>query len=157
MHSLENVRETIKSFKNKKIILVGGSFDILHVGHVRFLSQAKKLGDILIVGVNSNNLIKEKKGYHRPIVDEGNRAEVLLNLKSVDFVFIARQNFLGNILEVIKPDILVFTVERGRLKSAKERASLVREQHPNVKIVFLQKEGKKISTTKIEQKILNRK
>ncbi len=155
MYSPESARENIKRFKNKKVVLVGGSFDILHVGHVRFLSQAKKWGDILVVGINSNSVVRNKKGSRRPIIDERQRAEVLLNLKSVDFVFIARQDFLGNILGVIKPNILVFTVERGRLKSAKERASLVRKQHPNIKIVFLPKEGKKISTTRIKRKILN--
>ena len=136
--------------------MVGGSFDILHVGHIRFLSQAKKLGDILVVGLNSNNIVKKKKGIHRPIVDEKHRAEVLLNLKTVDAVFITREPFSEGVLEILKPDVLVFTVERGRIKSAREQAERTKKQHPNIGIAFLKKEGKKISTTRIEQRILDR-
>ena len=74
--------------RGKKIIATNGCFDILHVGHVRNLAAAKKLGDILIVGVNSDASVRANKGPSRPVVLERERAEVLAALESVDYVFI---------------------------------------------------------------------
>lgn len=93
--------------ENKKIVFTNGVFDIIHRGHVEYLSEAKLLGDILIVGLNSDSSVKMIKGDNRPIVPEVNRAFVLANLKPVDYVIIFSDNTPYKLINIIKPDILV--------------------------------------------------
>ena len=78
--------------QNKKIVFTNGVFDIIHRGHVEYLTEAKKCGDVLIVGLNSDSSVKMIKGDKRPIVSEDNRAYVLANLKPVDFVVIFNED-----------------------------------------------------------------
>jgi len=98
--------EKLKS-ENKKIVFTNGVFDIIHRGHVEYLSEAKSLGDILIVGLNSDSSVKMIKGEKRPVVPEENRAIVLANLKPVDYVVIFSEDTPFNLISKIKPDILV--------------------------------------------------
>lgn len=93
--------------QNKKIVFTNGVFDIIHRGHVEYLSEAKKIGDVLIVGLNSDSSVKMIKGEKRPIVAEENRAYVLANLKPVDYVVIFNEDTPYNIIKKIVPDILV--------------------------------------------------
>ncbi|MBU0599966.1 adenylyltransferase/cytidyltransferase family protein, partial [bacterium] len=74
--------------EGKKIVFTNGCFDILHLGHIRYLSEAKKQGDILIVAVNSDSSIKKLKGDHRPLYPQDARAEALASLLFVDYVII---------------------------------------------------------------------
>ena len=74
--------------KNKTIVFTNGCFDILHAGHVEYLSKAKSSGDILIIGLNSDKSVRKLKGKKRPVVSQGNRAKVLSALSFVDFVVI---------------------------------------------------------------------
>lgn len=104
--SIENIIEHLKE-ENKKIVFTNGCFDILHLGHVKYLQKAKALGDILIVGVNSNNSIKRLKGKNRPINDEYDRSYLLSSLKIVDYVVIFNQDTPYKLIQIIKPDILV--------------------------------------------------
>ncbi len=99
---LQNLRS-----QKKKIVFTNGCFDLLHVGHVRYLSEAKKLGDFLIIGVNSDDSVKRLKGPTRPIQNQQDRAEILKSLKSVDETVIFREDTPQNLIEQIKPDILV--------------------------------------------------
>ena len=91
----------------KKIVFTNGCFDILHAGHVRYLTEAKKFGDILIVGLNSDASVKKLKGNSRPINSEQDRAEVLLGLKAVDEVVIFSEQTAENLISKIQPDIYV--------------------------------------------------
>jgi rfaE bifunctional protein nucleotidyltransferase chain/domain len=91
----------------KKLVFTNGCFDILHVGHVRYLNYARSLGDLLVVAVNSDRSVREIKGDSRPIVTERERAEVLAALTSVDFVFIFDDPTPKRIIDAIVPDILV--------------------------------------------------
>ena len=91
----------------KKIVFTNGCFDILHAGHVRYLTEAKKFGDILIVGLNSDASVKKLKGDSRPINSEQDRAEVLLGLKAVDEVVIFSEQTAENLISKIQPDIYV--------------------------------------------------
>lgn len=93
--------------QNKKIITTNGVFDILHLGHVKYLEEAKKLGDVLIVGVNSDSSVKQIKGDKRPINGEKSRAGVLAALESVDYVFLFDEKEPTKWLSEIKPDIHV--------------------------------------------------
>ena len=93
--------------KGKKIIFTNGCFDILHLGHVKYLQKAKSLGDILIIGLNSNESVKRLKGKSRPINDEFDRAYLLASLEVVDFVVIFEEDTPYNLIKEIEPDILV--------------------------------------------------
>ena len=109
IRSLEDISGVINSLKktNKKIIFTNGCFDILHVGHVKYLEKAKKLGDILIVGINSDNSVKKLKGDKRPINNLYDRSCVLASLNSVDFVIPFDEETPIKLIEAIVPDILV--------------------------------------------------
>ena len=105
----EEARELIKSLKseNNRIVFTNGVFDIIHRGHVEYLNEAKSLGDILVVGMNSDKSVKMIKGDKRPIVGQDNRAFVLSNLKAVDLVIFFDEDNPYNLIKTILPDILV--------------------------------------------------
>jgi D-glycero-beta-D-manno-heptose 1-phosphate adenylyltransferase len=90
-----------------RIVFTNGCFDILHAGHVRYLSQAKSYGDILVVGLNSDNSVKMIKGEKRPIIPELQRAEVLAALWCVDYVTLFQESDPLRLIEKLKPDVLV--------------------------------------------------
>lgn len=91
---------------NKKIVFTNGCFDIIHIGHIRYLKEAKKLGDILIVGLNSDNSVSSLKP-NRPIIPESQRAEVLSSLEMVDYVVIFNEKTPYELIKRIKPHVLV--------------------------------------------------
>ena len=93
--------------QGKKIVFTNGVFDIIHRGHVEYLSEAKSLGDILIVGMNSDSSVKMIKGDKRPIVSESDRSYVLSNLKPVDYVIIFDEDNPLNLISKVLPNILV--------------------------------------------------
>ena len=91
----------------KKIVFTNGCFDIIHYGHVKYLQSAKELGDILIIGVNSDESIRRLKGAKRPIVELNYRMAVLNELSSVDFVISFNEDTPFNLIKMILPDVLV--------------------------------------------------
>ena len=93
--------------ERKKIVFTNGCFDLLHVGHIRYLAQAKKLGDFLIIGLNSDSSVKELKGEDRPINSFEDRATLLLAIESVDSVIMFEEQTPENLIKDIVPDILV--------------------------------------------------
>ncbi len=92
---------------NKKIIMTNGCFDIIHPGHIHLLSESKKLGDTLIVAVNSDKSVKELKGNNRPINNQNDRLYVLSGLESVDYVILFDDITPEKLICTILPDILV--------------------------------------------------
>ena len=99
----------IKKIKaeRKKIVFTNGCFDLLHVGHIRYLSQAKKLGDFLIIGLNSDRSVKKLKGKDRPINSFEDRATLLSAINSVDLVIKFEEQTPENLIKDIAPDVLV--------------------------------------------------
>ncbi len=93
--------------KTKQIVFTNGCFDLLHVGHIRYLKEAKKQGDILIVGVNTDASVKRIKGPQRPIQIEQDRAEILAALECVDFVTLFDEDTPLNLIKELKPQVLV--------------------------------------------------
>lgn len=93
--------------QNKKIVTTNGVFDILHIGHIRYLHEAKKLGDTLIVAINSDSSTKKIKGPKRPLNNENDRAEALAALECVDYVAVFNEENPIKILGIIKPDFHV--------------------------------------------------
>ncbi len=89
----------------KKVVWTNGCFDILHVGHITYLLKAARLGDILVVGLNSDASVRENKGPNRPVVPEGDRALVLSALECIDYLTIFSEKTTVGILEVLKPDV----------------------------------------------------
>lgn len=103
---LKGILDRLKR-KNKKIVFTNGCFDILHTGHVVYLNKAKSFGDALVVGLNSDASVKRIKGRKRPINKQIDRAKVLSALKSVDFISIFGEDTPLELIQYIKPDVLV--------------------------------------------------
>lgn len=93
--------------EGKKIVFTNGCFDLLHIGHVRCFQDSKKLGDVLIVAINSDRSVRSIKSPTRPIIPQDERAEIMSALKSVDYVIIFDQHDPLQIITSIRPDILV--------------------------------------------------
>ena len=100
------IREELKK-KNKKVVFTNGCFDILHAGHVDYISKAKSFGDILIVALNSDSSVTKIKGKNRPIVPLKERAFIISNLKAVDYVTVFDEETPFEAIKKIIPDILV--------------------------------------------------
>jgi len=93
--------------KGKKIAFTNGCFDILHVGHVRYLREAKKTADVLVLALNSDSSVRSIKGEKRPLVPENERAEVLAALEFIDFVTIFPELTPLELINYLKPDVLI--------------------------------------------------
>ena len=107
--TVQEIECLTKDLKNrgKKIVFTNGCFDILHIGHIKYLEEAKSYGDILIVGVNSDKSVKRLKGESRPINTEDDRAYILASLEAVDYVVKFTEDTPINLIKAITPDILV--------------------------------------------------
>ena len=105
-NEIENLVTELKK-RGKKIIFTNGCFDILHAGHVRYLETAKSFGDVLIVGLNSDDSVKRLKGTNRPINNESDRAYLLAALEAVDYVVLFTEDTPLNLIKRIRPNILV--------------------------------------------------
>ena len=103
----ERAKSFLEENRRKTTVFTNGCFDIIHAGHVSYLNEARKLGDILFVGLNSDNSVKKIKGESRPIISECDRKFVLENLKAVDFVEIFDEETPYNLIKYIRPNILV--------------------------------------------------
>lgn len=102
-----NSRRKMSPRRPPRVVFTNGCFDILHVGHARYLREAKALGEILVVGLNSDSSVRGLKGPDRPIQDENDRAELLCHLASVDYVILFSDETPLRLVENIVPDILV--------------------------------------------------
>ena len=96
-----------KSYVEQRVVFTNGCFDILHVGHIRYLTAAKQLGDILVVGLNSDDSVRQLKGPDRPINSEADRAEILAALAAVDHVVIFQELRVNRLVTHLKPDLYV--------------------------------------------------
>lgn len=150
---LMDLHEKLKE-KGKKIVFTAGAWDMLHVGQVRYLEEAKIRGDILVVGVSSNEAIRRIKGKNRPILDEKVRAEMIASLRCVDFVTICPEPSCQPTLGLLQPDIYV-TVQEDWNQDYKES----REYKTVVKyggdVIVVDRQSPYISTTKILQKAVS--
>ena len=107
--TIEQIRKIAAELKKqgKKIVTTNGCFDVLHIGHIRYLKVAKKLGDVLIIGLNTDSSVKQYKGDKRPLMPEDERAEMLSALEFVDYIVKFSERDPRNLLDAIKPDIHV--------------------------------------------------
>ncbi len=105
----EELRERLERLRSegRKIVFTNGCFDLLHVGHVRYLAAARRLGDVLVLALNSDSSVRSIKGEKRPLVPEEERAAVVAALESVDFVTIFSETTPRALVEYLRPDVLV--------------------------------------------------
>lgn len=148
--SREIAAKVIEEMKNsgKKVVFTNGCFDILHVGHLRYMNEAKKQGDFLVVGVNSDASVKRLKGESRPINNEIDRAEMLSGLKAVDITVIFEEDTPMELIDALKPSI---HVKGGDYRKEDLPETPVVEKHGGEVRILNFVEGK--STTNIVNKI----
>ncbi|MGL6065318.1 MAG: D-glycero-beta-D-manno-heptose 1-phosphate adenylyltransferase [Fusobacteriaceae bacterium] len=148
--SRELAKKIIEELKEsgKKVVFTNGCFDILHVGHLRYMNEARNQGDMLIVGINSDASVKRLKGESRPINNERDRAEMLSGLKAVDFTVIFEEDTPMEIIEELKPSI---HVKGGDYKKEDLPETAVVEKNGGEVRILSFVEGK--STTNIVNKI----
>lgn len=116
-------------------MLTNGSFDLLHVGHVRYLEAASRLGDVLVVGINSDASVKGYKGPNRPVVPQSERAEVVAALRCVDFTTIFDEPTAAQLIEALRPDVYVKGGDYGEGGKTLPEAELVRAYGGEVHII----------------------
>jgi rfaE bifunctional protein nucleotidyltransferase chain/domain len=103
---LLRVREGLRA-EGRRLVFTNGCFDLLHVGHVRYLAEARRLGDALLVAINSDASVRALKGAGRPVLSEAERAEILAALASVDFVTVFEEESPRALIAELLPDVLV--------------------------------------------------
>ncbi|MBQ8634523.1 D-glycero-beta-D-manno-heptose 1-phosphate adenylyltransferase [bacterium] len=149
-NEIQNIIKNLKK-ENLTTVFTNGCFDILHIGHVRYLKESAKFGDKLIIGLNSDSSVKKLKGETRPINNESDRAELLSELNFVDYVVIFDENTPEKLLDEIKPDI--YTKGADYTIETLPEAQTVIKNGGRVEFINLV-EGK--STTNVIKKIENR-
>lgn len=104
-----------------KIVLTQGTYDMVHIGHARYFEEAKKHGNILIVGVDSDEKVRARKGPERPVVPEQERLEMVTHLRTVDVVYLKHQKApRWNLIKIVQPDVLVATKQTYSSADLKE-------------------------------------
>ncbi|MEK7518108.1 MAG: adenylyltransferase/cytidyltransferase family protein [Patescibacteria group bacterium] len=134
--------------QNKSIVLVGGFFDILHVGHIKFLQNAKKFGDYLFILLEEDKKSKRMKGRNRPINSQKDRAIILSALRDVDFIILLKKmtnsDIYDNIISQISPGVIATTYPDPKVKHKIRQAKLV-----NGRVEYVIKRISKYSTTRV--------
>jgi D-beta-D-heptose 7-phosphate kinase/D-beta-D-heptose 1-phosphate adenosyltransferase len=107
-YTLENLEKVLKEKRKKKkiIALADNGFDLIHIGHIRYLKEAKKTADILVVALNFDESLKRVKGHKRPILDEKERTRIIASFECVDYVTVFDESTIDNLLLTLKPDFL---------------------------------------------------
>jgi len=128
-----------------KIVLTSGTYDLFHVGHAEYLERAKKLGDLLIVGVDSDDKVRARKGPHRPVVPEGERVRILSHLRHVDAITLKKHGEKPNaLIKLVRPDVLVLS------KSTKHKKEHIGEKKQYAKsIVMLAPQAETSTSAKV--------
>ena len=148
----EDIKQLIKELhqQGKTVVATNGCFDILHIGHVRYLQKTKSFADKLIVLLNSDSSVRSIKGVNRPVNNENDRAELLCALSCVDYVVLFEEDSPRNLLDEIKPD--VYTKGADYTMETLPEADIMLKNHTRVEFIEFVK-GK--STTDIINKVNN--
>lgn len=157
INELSRLRE---KYKDKKIVFCSGSFDLFHVGHILFLEDCKKLGDLLVVGVGSDMSLRRNKGDKRPILNEKIRLKTIDSLKPVDYCFIDEISHKGHplslldfVFENLKPEIYVINEDAFDIPYREEVSKRFNVKLEILKRWFPEELGKPISTTNLIEEI----
>lgn len=153
MGKVLKLNEINKFIKPYSSVSAGGFFDLLHVGHVRFLKKCSKFKYPLIVSIMSDKYVKSMKGLGRPIQNQNDRAEIVASLGFVDYTVIMNlPSYDFKYLNILKPKIYIFSKENLEFRLDKKRE--IENKYPKTKVVFLPIQSKKISTSLLEQNII---
>jgi rfaE bifunctional protein nucleotidyltransferase chain/domain len=152
MSDLMSLHEQLKE-KGKKIVFTAGSWDLLHVGQCRYLEEARSRGDVLVVGVSSNDAIRKVKGPNKPILDEKIRAEMLTYLRVVDFVTILPEPSCTPTLGLLQPDVFI-TVREDWASEYKESKEYKTVTKYGGEVEVVDRQSTALSTTKIVQRAI---
>lgn len=143
----KRLAEMVKHWKKLglKIVLTSGTWDLFHVGHAEYLEQAKRLGDLLIVGVDSDKKVRIRKGPHRPVVPESERINILCHLRHVDVVILKPHDEKPNaLIKLVQPDVLVMS------KSTKHKPEDIKEKKKHVgRVVLLEPQASTSTSAKV--------
>ena len=143
----KKLAELVKHWKKLglKIVLTSGTWDLFHVGHAEYLERAKGLGDLLIVGVDSDEKVRARKGPHRPVVPQTERISILCHLRHVDAVTIKPHNEKSNaLIKLVRPDVLVMS------KTTKHSPADIKDKQKYVgKVVLLQPQAQTSTSAKV--------
>ena len=128
-----------------KIVLTSGTWDLFHVGHAEYIARAKELGDLLIVGVDSDKKVKLRKGPHRPVVPQTERVNILCHLRHVDVVTLKLHDEKPNaLIKLVRPDILVMS------KTTKHQKANIQEKQKYVsRVILLQPQSQTSTSAKV--------
>jgi D-beta-D-heptose 7-phosphate kinase/D-beta-D-heptose 1-phosphate adenosyltransferase len=146
--TIDKISELVNVYKSNgnKVVLTLGSWDMLHVGHMKYIEEAKRRGDILIVGVDSDAKITERKGKNRPIVKQKERVEMLAHLKHVDMLFIIDGEETSiSVTEKIKPNVLVMS------KTSQNKDNEIKLKKNCDSIIILPAQAETSTTAKIRK------
>lgn len=151
INNIKELSDLVKGFDrdSTRIIMVNGCFDLFHIGHLQLLKFAKNQGDILIAAVNSDHSINRLKGFSRPIIDQNARLEILSSITYVDYVVLFEEEDPGELINTIKPNVIV-KEEEYRCKKIPEIDAI---KKCSAELIFYKKESD-ISTSSIIDKIL---
>jgi rfaE bifunctional protein nucleotidyltransferase chain/domain len=122
--SLDEMARTVTHLKGLgyRVVLTSGSFDLIHLGHVKYLAKAKEFGDVLAVGVDSDAKIRARKGEDRPMVPENERLELLAHQRPVDLIFLKGQDEeRWGLIKAVRPDVLVLTADHSYTPEQQEQ------------------------------------
>lgn len=149
---LLTLREKLKE-RGKKVVFTAGSWDLMHVGQVRYLEVAKTYGDVLVVGVSSNEAIRRVKGPNKPILDEKVRTEMVTYLRAVDFVTILPEPSCVPTLGLLQPDVFITVQEEWTedYKGSKEYKTVTKY---GGEVLVIPRQSTALSTTKIVQRAI---
>lgn len=153
IRSLDELKQISKRLKKegKKLVFTNGCFDLLHIGHIKYLQKAKEFGDVLIVGVNSDSSVKKIKGSNRPFFPEEERAQLLSALECVDYVIVFSELNPEKVIKILKPDV---HVKGGDYQTDELPESEIVKSYGGKVIVANETKGK--STTELINLILSR-
>lgn len=148
----EQLLERLKACKNLglKVVLTSGTFDLAHVGHYRYLEKARQYGDVLVVGVDSDEKVRKKKGPHRPMVDERERMEILCHCRHVDIVFLkGAEDPQWHLIKTVQPDVLIVS------KREYQEDDLGDLQECCGEIVFLESQATTSTTARVRRTLIS--
>jgi rfaE bifunctional protein nucleotidyltransferase chain/domain len=134
------------------VVLTQGVWDLIHIGHARYLQKAKKLGDILIVAVDTDEVVRHRKGPNRPIVPEEERVQMISHLKSVDVIVMKKSKTdHGKLIRLIKPDVFVVSKTTASANAEKKFIEEIEEEHKNFckKIINLNAQATTSTTARV--------
>lgn len=125
IENYDRLEESVKYWKKLglRIVLTSGTFDLFHIGHAQYLERAKQLGDLLIIGVDSDAKVKERKGPHRPVVPEMERVQIISHCRHADVIFLKdAEDAPNHLIKLVSPDVLVIS------KSTKHSPEAIKEK-----------------------------